>query len=63
MEEPVNYHWRKSRHSDGGNGQCVEACNASGKILVRDSKLADASPVLRFGAAGWQEFISAVKAG
>jgi hypothetical protein len=62
MEEQVNFRWRKSRHSDGGNGQCVEAGNAFGEILVRDFKLADASPVLRFSASIWREFISVVKA-
>lgn len=63
MEESVNYHWRKSSYSDGGNGDCVEATDAVDNALVRDSKQADASPILRFSRLSWRLFVSEVKAG
>ncbi|NEA29612.1 DUF397 domain-containing protein [Actinomadura bangladeshensis] len=31
-------HWRKSSHSGGNSGQCVEVAKASGLVGVRDSK-------------------------
>lgn len=63
MEESVDYIWRKSSHSDGGNGDCVEVASAFDNMLVRDSKLADTSPILQFSALSWHVFTSAVKAG
>jgi hypothetical protein len=30
--------WRKSSHSGGNSGQCVEVAKASGLVGVRDSK-------------------------
>lgn len=39
--------WIKATASGDGDG-CLEFANADGKILMRDSKLGDASPVLEF---------------
>jgi hypothetical protein len=54
--------WRTSSLTD--NGTCVEVADLpDGGRLVRDTKLGDASPVLRYTAAEWQAFIAGVKAG
>lgn len=49
--------WRTSTYS-AGNGNCVQV--ASG-VLVRDSKLDDKSPVLKFNGTTWGAFIKSVK--
>ncbi|WP_149263396.1 DUF397 domain-containing protein [Actinomadura sp. K4S16] len=30
--------WRKSSHSDGTGGECVEVAATPGRLLIRDSK-------------------------
>jgi hypothetical protein len=50
--------WRKTSYSLG-NGQCIEAVSADGRVGVRDSK-ARQSPVIVFSAGEWQAFISTV---
>jgi hypothetical protein len=55
-------HWRTSSFTD--NGTCVEVADLpDGGRLVRDTKLGEASPVLRYTAAEWRAFIDGVKAG
>jgi hypothetical protein len=55
--------WRKSSRSGGNGGDCVEvASNLRGVVAVRDSKNPN-GPVLIMAPAGWQDFISDVKAG
>lgn len=57
----VEVQWRKSSYSGGNGGNCVEvAGDAGGGLLVRDSKLGDASPVLYFRADEWAAFIAGV---
>jgi predicted secreted Zn-dependent protease len=54
--------WRTSSYSN--NGTCVEVADLpDGGRLVRDTKLGEASPVLRYTAAEWGAFIAGVKAG
>jgi hypothetical protein len=54
--------WRTSSFTD--NGTCVEVADLpDGARLVRDTKLGEASPVLRYTAAEWQAFIAGVKVG
>jgi len=36
--ETVNDSWRKSTHSTGNGGDCVEIGGADGEVLVRDTK-------------------------
>jgi hypothetical protein len=51
---------RSSRcNSDG----CVEVASAGAEVLIRDSKLGDASPVLTFTESEWRAFREGVIAG
>lgn len=56
--------WRKSRHSEGGNGGCVEVASAaSGFIGVRDTKQLGLGPVLEFAGEQWTAFVAGVRDG
>ena len=58
--ELSNARWRKSSHSDGNGGECVEvAAGLPGVVPVRDSKV-DGGPVVVVGSAAWAEFIGSV---
>ncbi len=53
--------WFKSTKS-GTNGNCVEVASSSdGEIWLRDSKLGEASPVLKFTTGEWQAFVDGVR--
>lgn len=53
--------WKKSTHSNGGEGGCVEvAGNLPGVVAVRDSKNPD-GPKLIFAPASWQSLLQDVK--
>ncbi|MGW8376205.1 DUF397 domain-containing protein [Streptomyces sp. ODS28] len=53
--------WRKSSHSNGSGGSCVEVADgAPGTVPVRDSKNPD-GPVLAFGANAWTAFIAGIR--
>ena len=55
--------WRKSSHSNGNGGACVEvARNLPGVVAVRDSK-DPRGPVLIFEPEQWAAFTGGVKAG
>lgn len=54
--------WRKSSHSTGNGGQCVEVASERAVVLARDSKDPD-GPVLGFGADAWAVFLDTVKSG
>ncbi|MFD1546955.1 DUF397 domain-containing protein [Nonomuraea guangzhouensis] len=52
--------WIKSSASN--NGHCVTvACANADEVWVRDSKLGDASPILRVPVPAWWSFLAAVK--
>ena len=54
--------WRKATFSD--NNGCVELADlGDGVVGVRDDKLGDASPVLRFTRAEVAAFLDGAKAG
>ncbi|MGW1064484.1 DUF397 domain-containing protein [Streptomyces aureus] len=59
-----NARWRKSSHSNGDGGNCLEVADAVPHVVpVRDSKLPD-GPVLLIGAQAWTAFVAgAVRAG
>jgi hypothetical protein len=62
--------WKKSSYS-GANGcvqvrcsstnNCVDVSHQDGRILVRDSKLGDDSPVIEFAPESWRFFVASVK--
>jgi len=55
--------WRKSSHSGGNGGNCVEvAVLAGGRRVVRDSK-DPAGPALTFSPAEWRAFTARLRAG
>ncbi len=52
--------WRKSTHSSGNGGECVEVADHARSVLVRDTK--DRSgPLLQFTAGAWRRFADQVK--
>ncbi|MGY4740577.1 DUF397 domain-containing protein [Streptomyces sp. ATMOS53] len=55
--------WRKSSHSNGDGGACVEVADGvPGVIPVRDSKIFE-GPALLVSNTGWSAFVTAVKDG
>jgi hypothetical protein len=52
--------WRKSSHSDGNGGDCVEMASGSGVILVRDTTNRD-SGTPEFSVEAWQAFVSSLR--
>jgi Domain of unknown function (DUF397) len=65
VEQPaaVNPGWRTSSHSGNGGAACVEAGQAGGSVLVRDTTQHGAGPVLRVTPAGWARFTARLRAG
>jgi hypothetical protein len=51
--------WRKSSFSSD-SANCVEVKNDDGVIYMRDSKLGDKSPLLRFAVSSWWRFIDPI---
>ena len=51
--------WRKSSHSGGNGGSCVEVANTD-EVLVRDTQ-DPYGPVLRFTPDTWRRFADQVK--
>lgn len=54
--------WRKSSHSGGSGGSCVEVARLDPAFTVRDSKDPD-GPNLLFDAAAWRSFVRRAKSG
>jgi hypothetical protein len=61
MERQITAGWRKSSHSSGNGGNCVELGSVPGSVLVRDTKDRGHGPVLRLTAADWARFTSALR--
>jgi hypothetical protein len=53
--------WRKASRSIG-NGACVEAASADGRVLVRDS-VNPSGAVIAYAPEAWQGFIDSAKTG
>ncbi|MEU0127622.1 MULTISPECIES: DUF397 domain-containing protein [unclassified Streptomyces] len=52
--------WRKSSHSGGDNGSCLEVAEGhAGIVPVRDSK-SPSGPALVFSASAWSAFVVVV---
>lgn len=60
--DPSAVQWRKSTHSSGQGGQCVEVAALPSGIALRDSKDPD-GPRLLLSGAEWQAFMRRAKAG
>jgi len=54
--------WRKSSHSGGDEGACVELAGLPGAVGVRDSK-DPAGPALALTPAAFRTLLSRLKAG
>ncbi|MER7547773.1 DUF397 domain-containing protein [Spirillospora sp. NPDC127506] len=54
--EDLKIRWRKSSHSGGNGGECVELASAPGVVAVRDSKDPDGPKLL----VGREEFAALV---
>ena len=52
--------WRKSSHSDGNGGACVETASGSGAVLVRDTT-DRAGVTLSVSGAAWTAFLAALR--
>ena len=52
--------WRKSTHSDGSGGNCVETASGDSAVLVRDTTNRDGG-TLTFAPAAWQAFTHGLK--
>jgi hypothetical protein len=63
MEQLIRVQWRKSSHSTGTGGNCVEvARHRPGMAAVRDSK-DRRGPQLAFSDRVWSQFVRGIKHG
>ena len=53
--------WRTSSYTANGGGNCVEAAHVGGAILIRDTKVRGAGPVLRVSAETWRAFTATLR--
>jgi hypothetical protein len=56
----LSANWRKASHSNG-QASCVEAGNAPGAVLIRDTTQHGRGPVLRVTRADWTRLVDSVK--
>lgn len=61
MEGMNDATWRKSTFSGGNGGGCVEVGSNDNTVMVRDTKLPNTSPVLRFAPQTWREFATRIR--
>lgn len=60
----VEVYWKKSSRSNGtGGSNCVEVRADDERILVRDTKLGESSPVISMNKQDWLDFITEAKQG
>lgn len=55
--ELTDLSWRKSSHSMGNGGNCVQVADAEHFTYIRDSKRPD-SPTIRFPRTQWMAFVT-----
>jgi hypothetical protein len=60
--QTIGVQWRKSTYSSGNGGQCVEAGQAPGAVLIRDTKDDGRGPVLRITPSDWHRFTARLRA-
>jgi hypothetical protein len=56
----VNPAWRKSSYSSGNGGQCVEAGQTPGTVLVRDTNDRD-GVTLSVSTEAWTSLVASLK--
>jgi hypothetical protein len=61
MEHIDGLSWRKSSHSGGNGGACVEVAVSGAMILVRDTKDRGRGPVQRYAPAAWRAFVARLR--
>jgi hypothetical protein len=61
MEQQIAPAWRTSTYSSANGGACIEAGNAPGRILVRDTTQHGHGPVLRVTPADWTRLTASIK--
>jgi hypothetical protein len=54
--------WRKSSYSGNGGEACIEAGNAPGRVLVRDTKQDGDGPVVSVNPPAWRRFTASIRA-
>lgn len=61
--EGSGVNWRKASYSNGGANNCVEAADAPGRVLVRDTKQHGQADriVVPFSATAWARFTAGLK--
>jgi Domain of unknown function (DUF397) len=60
--QAIGAQWRKSTYSSGNGGQCIEAGNVPGTVLIRDTKDNGRGPVLRVTPSDWRRFTATIRA-
>jgi hypothetical protein len=53
--------WRKSSHSGGQGGTCVEVGTDARTVAVRDTTQEGRGPVLQVSSANWSRLMKALK--
>jgi hypothetical protein len=59
-KKPEGFRFRKASASVG-NGACIEVAAHRETVLVRDSAIADISPVISFSGDSWKAFLGIIK--
>lgn len=58
--EILSNSWRKSTHSTGNGGDCVEIGDTANGVLVRDTK-DRAGHVMRVSSGQWKRFVGELR--
>ncbi len=61
MDDTAVAGWRKSRHSGGNGGNCVEVGQASARVVLLRDTTDRNGPLLVIPAAAWHRFTGTVR--
>ncbi|MCP2338619.1 DUF397 domain-containing protein [Actinomadura rupiterrae] len=56
----INARWRKSSHSNGSGGECVEVASVPTTVAIRDSKN-PTGPAIALAPADWHRLVHQIK--
>ncbi|MFD0855179.1 DUF397 domain-containing protein [Actinomadura adrarensis] len=59
---PRHLTWRKSSHSNGYGGECVEVAATGNAIAIRDSKVPERGSIVA-SSSGWSTLLKGIKPG